>query len=49
MESHWFGQCDSKRLDRSRSRILSKWLDDPQEEDVMPELYQSLSLSKWDC
>jgi hypothetical protein len=36
--SHWFDQCDSKRFDliwlasallgRSRSRILSKWLEE---------------------
>jgi putative transposase len=39
----------SKRFDRYGSKILSKWLDDPPGEDVMSELYQSLSHSKWDC
>jgi len=27
--SHWFDQCDLNRFDLTRSRTLSKWLDDP--------------------
>jgi putative transposase len=29
--------------------ILLKWLDDQRKEDLMSNLYQSLSHSKWDC
>ena len=38
-----------EEFDRSRSRILPNWLDEPQGEDVMAETYQSLSHSRWDC
>jgi REP element-mobilizing transposase RayT len=29
--------------------ILLKWLDDQRKEDLMSDLYQSLSHSKWGC
>jgi putative transposase len=40
-----------KRFDRSDSNILLEWLDEtnPNKEDVMSEVYQSLSHSKWNC